>query len=426
MSGEIRPSRALDGLELYHVRQRWQQPCVLDIERSVNEQLSGAGFLDNLKPGGEVAITAGSRGIADIALVLRAVVRAVRARGGSPFIFPAMGSHGGGTAQGQRAMLAELGITEQIVEAPIRATMDVVQLGCTNSGTPVYLDALAARAGGIIVVNRIKKHTNLDGAVESGLCKMMAVGMGKHAGAAAIHRLSTSAMAVEIIPCAQVMLAHAPILGGLAVLEGAAGQIAELAALRRDEIIEREPALLARAKTLAAAIPFKHIDIALVERMGKEISGTGMDCHVIGRRRIIGEPEWNDAPQIHSLVLLDLTAASHGNAVGVGLADFTTQRLADSIDWEVTKANVLTSGNLERVKLPLVYTCDRDALEAAAFRERALPLGDLRFVNIRDTLHLRDLVISTPLLRESNGLEVITGPFSPRFESSGNWLSRLG
>jgi len=418
------PARPLDGLVLYLVRQRWQHPCVTDVEGHTAEQLERTGLLGGIRSGDSIAITAGSRGITDIVPVLRAITRAVRARGASPFIFPAMGSHGGGTAEAQMALLADLGITEQQVGAPVRATMDVVALGETEARTPVYLDAFAARADGILVVNRIKKHTNLDGLIESGLCKMMAVGMGKHAGAAAIHRLSTSAMVEELVPCARVMLARAPILGGIAILENAENRTARVCALRAAEIIEAEPELLREAKQIAARIPFRRVDIALVEWMGKELSGTGMDGHIIGRRRIIGEPEWSDAPEIHSLVLLDITPASHGNAVGIGLADFTTKRLVDKIDWRVTTANVLTSGNLERVKVPLVFESDRGALEAAAFRERAVTWHDMRFLGLRDTLHLRDLVVSRALLETAvETVDVIRGPFTPAFDRAGRWMS---
>lgn len=426
MSGVIHPRRSLDGLALYRVRQRWQQPELVDVEHEVLTRIEGSGLLERLKPCDQIAITAGSRGIADIVSVLRALVRAVRARGGEPFIFPTMGSHGGGTAAGQQAVLAELGISEQTTGAPIRASMEVVQLGQTSTGTPVYLDAIAAGAAGIIVVNRIKKHTNIDGQVESGLCKMMSIGMGKHAGAAAMHQLGNIGLANELIPGAQVVLRQAPVWGGVALIENASGKLAEVVCLHPDAIIEREPELLRNAKVLSAIIPFRKIDIAIVERMGKEISGTGMDCFVIGRRRIIGEPEWEEAPMIHSLVLLDISAASHGNAVGVGLADFTTQRLVDKIDWQVTMANVLTSGNLERVKVPLTFPDDRQALEAAAFRERARSLDCLRLVAIRDTLHLQELVISEALINEcSSEIEVLDGPFPMHFDAQGNWLSPL-
>ena len=426
MSGVIHPRRSLDGLVLYRVRQRWQQPQLVDIEHEVITQIECSGLLERLKPGNQVAITAGSRGIADIVSVLRALVRAVRARGGDPFIFPAMGSHGGGTAAGQQALLAELGITGQTTGTLVRASMEVVQLGQTSAGTPIYLDALAARADGIIVVNRIKKHTNIDGQVESGLCKMMTIGMGKHAGAAAMHQLSNTDLASELIPGAQLVLRQSPIWGGVALIENTSGNLAEVVCLGSDAIIEREPELLRYAKTLSATIPFHRIDIALVERMGKEISGTGMDCFVIGRRRIIGEPEWEEAPMIHSLVLLDISPASHGNAVGVGLADFTTQRLVSKIDWQVTMANVMTSGNLERAKVPLTFPDDRQALEAAAFRERSRPLDSLRFVALRDTLHLQELVVSEGLVNECHAaMEVLDGPFPVRFDAQGNWISPL-
>jgi hypothetical protein len=198
--------------------------------------------------------------------------------------------------------------------------------------------------------------------------------------------------------------------------------------LRPEEICAREPGLLQRAKSLSAKIPFKELDIATIERMGKEISGTGMDCYVIGRKRIIGEPEWPEAPNIRSLVVLDLTEASHGNAVGVGLADFTTRRLAAKIDWQATGANVLTSGNLERGKLPFLYDTDREALEAASFRERSTPLDRLRMACFRDTLHLRYCLVSEALALEARSredLDVLAGPLPLPFDASGNWSSPL-
>ncbi|NLV74305.1 MAG: DUF2088 domain-containing protein [Chloroflexi bacterium] len=421
MTSRLTPSRSLDNITLYHIRQRWQS-VALEPERVVEERFTAFASRLALTEGSKIAITAGSRGITSMPEVLRAIVRVLRARAWQPFIFPAMGSHGGGTAEGQRGMLAELGITLESVGAPIVSSMEVVPLGSTPLGTPVYLDAAAAQADGIIVVNRIKKHTNLDAAIESGLVKMLAVGMGKHRGAAAIHRLNTSEMGDELVPCAQLVLATGKVLAGVALIEGPTNQLAELEVLAPDEIITREPVLLARAKTLTAGLPFSQCDILIVERMGKEISGTGMDCHVIGRRRIIGEPEWQDAPDIHSLVLLRLTPASHGNAVGVGLADFTTRELAQAIDWEITRANVLTSGNLERAKLPLVFESDRAALEAAGFRERGVPAEALKLAVIRDTLHLQELLVSQPLLEQLNvPCEVLAGPLPLRFDANGRW-----
>ena len=425
-TGVIEPRRSLDALPMFMVRQKWQQPEVSDIPQAVVEELKRSGALGRIRPGDEIAITAGSRGIATMPQVLRVICDAVRARGGVPFIFPAMGSHGGGTSEGQRALLTSLGIDEQSLGVPIRASMDVVQLGETQEGVPVYLDAIASRAAGIIVVNRVKKHTNYDGPYESGLCKMAVIGMGKHAQAVAVHQYGNFGLREYIPKVAEVVFARANVFGGLAIIENAQGGLAELVGLRPDDIVEREPALLRRAKEYCAKIPFSALDIAVVERMGKEISGTGMDCYVIGRKRIIGEPEWPEAPDIHSLVVLDLTDASHGNAVGVGLADFTTQRLVSKIAWPALRANVLTSGNMERAKLPLAYGTDRAALEAAAFRERHIPLEALRVVCLIDTLHLRYLLVSKALAEEAGArgdLELLDEQRVLTFDDQGNWVS---
>ena len=377
-------------------------------------------------PDAEIAITAGSRGIAALPEVLRAIIAQVRARGGKPFLFPAMGSHGGGTAEGQRDLLAGLGISEETMGCPLRASMEVVRLGEIAEGVPVYLDAIASRADGIIVVNRVKKHTNFDGPIESGLSKMAVIGMGKHAEAVAVHQHGNYGLREYIPAVARIVFQRAPVLAGLALLENARGGLADLVGLEPSRIVDEEPALLVRAKDLSPKIPFHDLDILLVEQMGKEFSGTGMDCYVIGRRRIIGEPEWPEAPEIRSLVLLRLTDASHGNAVGVGLADFATEALARRIDWEVTKQNVMTSGNLERAKLPFVYPTDRQALEAAAFRERATPMDQLRVACIRDTLHLQHLLVSEPLAREAQGrddLRVVGEPGHLPFDGAGTWSS---
>jgi hypothetical protein len=422
----IRTARSLDRVPLTLIRQRWDQPDIQDIPAAVRAQLARCGAFQRLKPGGTVAITAGSRGIASKPAVLRAVVQAVREAGGQPFIFPAMGSHGGGTAEGQRALLADLGVSEETMGVPVRATMDVVQIGQTEDGMPVYLDAIAAQADGIIVVNRVKKHTNFDGPIESGLCKMAVIGMGKHRQAVAVHQFGNPGLRRYVPEVARTVFAKAPVLAGLAILENAWGGLAELVGLAPEEIVEREPALFQQAKALSAKLPFQEMDIALVERMGKEISGTGLDCYVIGRRRIVGEPEWEEAPRISSLVLADITPASHGNGLGVGLADFTTRRLVEQIDWEITRTNIMTSGNLERGKVPLVFDTLRDAMEAAAFRERAKPLEALRIACFRDTLHLRHLLVSPALAAQAcarDDLEVLKEGLAWPYDAAGNWLS---
>ena len=423
---EIRPRRSLETLRMVMVEQLWDQPAIADIAGAVLRELRCTGALARISSGDEIAITAGSRGITSLPEVLRAIIAAVRQKGGRPFIFPAMGSHGGGTAEGQRQLLAGLGIDERTMGVPIRASMEVVQLGQTDQGLPVYLDAVASRAAGIIIVNRVKKHTNYDGPTESGLCKMAVIGMGKHVQATLVHQYGNAGLRQHIPSVAEVVFARARILAGLAIVENAWGGMAELVGLSADQILAQEPALLKRSKELGGKIPFPEIDIALVEQMGKEISGTGVDCYVIGRKRIIGEPEWADVPHIRSLVVLDLTEASHGNAVGVGLADFTTRRLVDKIDWVATRTNVLTSGNLERAKLPLVYDTDLEALEAAAFRERAVSLDMLRLVCLPNTKYLRFLLVSEALAeqaRRHEDLEILGAPRELPFDADGNWVS---
>ena len=418
----------LSEVRMVLVRQLWQQPEIEDVPGEVLVQLQRTGALERIAPGDEIAITAGSRGIATMPSVIRTVVDAVRARGGRPFIFPAMGSHGGGTAEGQRTLLAELGITEAAMGAPIRSDMTVVQIGTSASGLPVYLDAQAARAKGIIMVNRVKKHTSFDADRESGLCKMAVIGMGKHRQAVTVHRYGNDGVARLIPEVAACVFAHAPVLAGLALVENARGGLASISGLKREEILDAEPALLRDAKRLSAKIPFHKIDIGLVEQLGKDISGTGMDCYVIGRKRVIGESEWSEAPDIHSLVVLRVTAASHGNALGVGLADFTTEELVRQIDWPAVRANVLASGNMERGKIPFTYATDRQALEAAGFRERLIAPPDLRIVAIRDTLHLEYLLVSEAMLPEIDAhpdLAVVSEPMPLPLDEQGRWHSPI-
>jgi hypothetical protein len=416
----------LSAVRVVMVRQLWHQPEIADVAAETVAQLERTGALDRIAFGDEIAITAGSRGIATMPLIIRTVVEAVRARGGRPFIFPAMGSHGGGTAEGQRVLLAELGIDEHTMGAPIRSDMSVVQIGSSASGLPVYLDAQAARARGIIMVNRIKKHTSFDAERESGLCKMAVIGMGKHHQAVTVHRYGNDGIARLIPEVAACVFAQAPVLAGLALVENARGGLASLTGLSREEILDAEPALLRTAKSLSPKIPFRRIDIGLVEQLGKDISGTGMDCYVIGRKRVIGEPEWPEAPDIHSLVVLRMTHASHGNALGVGLADFTTEELVREIDWPAVKANVLASGNMERGKIPFTYATDREALEAAGFRERIFEPRDLRIAVVRDTLHLEHLLVSEALLPQvaaNPDLTVISDAMPLPFDGAGRWKS---
>jgi hypothetical protein len=370
-----------------------------------------------------VAITAGSRGINNIAAILKATVDAVREVGGEPFLVPAMGSHGGATAEGQAALLSEsFGVHEKSMGAPVRSSMEVVELGRTERGTPVYLDRNAAEADAILLVNRVKAHTDYSGPYESGLMKMAAIGLGKRAQAESIHAHGAWGLRTLIPEVARVKMARSPIRLGLALIEDGYDQTCQIIGLRAEEIPEREPELLRRAKEVMAGLPFDEVDLLIVDRIGKEISGAGMDTNVIGRKRIDGEPEF-ERPRVERLIVRDLSEETHGNAIGIGLADFMVQRIVDKIDWHVTNTNSMVSGFLQRSMVPIVCPTDQAAVDSVYFMLRRKAPEEVRVLRIRDTLHLEHVWISEsylPEARENPRLEVADQPRRLAFDGTGN------
>lgn len=386
---------------LARVRQRLNDRVLQDLDgtvvRLVEERLAG-----RVRPGQRIAIAIGSRGVANIARIARGTVEGVRRLGAEPFIVPAMGSHGGATADGQVAVLASLGVVEGFVGCPIRATMDVVQIGETDDGMAAYLDRNAASADGIIVVNRVKKHTDFHGDIESGLMKMISIGLGKKAQADLIHAFGAEGLKRYVPLVARVTLARAPILLGLATLENGYEETAEIVALDPPEIEEGEKRLLRKHKRTYPMLPFDEIDLLIVDQIGKDISGTGMDTNVIGRIRIPGVPE-PPRPRIKTIVALSLTEASHGNAVGVGLADLISQRFRDQIDDQAMAINVITSGFLERGKVPITLPDDRQAIETALSRLSPDIRHRPRVARVLDTLHVAEFDASEALVDEARG-----------------------
>jgi len=387
---------------LVRVRQRWESRPLADVPGATRAQLEALGLRARITPGMRVAVTAGSRGIRDIVPITRAAVEWLRQAGAAPFIVPAMGSHGGATADGQRQLLASLGISEESIGCPIHSSMEVVQVGSLDDGTPVFMDRLAHEADGVLVINRVKAHTSFHGTIESGLAKMCVVGLGKRHGAEIIHRTAVEGLRHLLAPMARVMIASGKILGGLAILEDAREQTADLVGLPPEEIgAAGEARLLERSKALMARLPFHQIDVLVVDELGKNISGTGMDTNVIGRLPIPGQPP-PASPVINVIVVLDLTPETHGNANGMGLADITTARFASKVDFRATYLNALTAGLVGLCKgaLPIVLPTGRAAI-AAAIRAcgRADPAG-ARVVRIKNTLHLEHLLVSPPLLPE--------------------------
>lgn len=391
------------------IRQEFDRTSLGDIEQTVIEQVSAK---LSIAPGASIAIGAGSRGIANIARIVGAVVNAVKAKGGAPFVFPAMGSHGGATAEGQQEILATYGITEETMGCPIRSSMEVVQLDNGGLELPLYMDKTAHDSDGIILVNRIKPHTAFHGTYESGLVKMSIIGLGKERLANAIHSFGVHGLKVLMPEAGRKILETGKVLLGVGIVENAYDQTAIIETMTPAEILEREPILLDIAKAKLPSFPLNEIDVLVVDQIGKNISGSGMDPNIIGRMRIRGSSDEPPFPDIKSIVITDLTDVSHGNACGIGLADVATRRLADKIDWDVTYMNGITSGFYEHFMLPIVAPTDRQALDWG-IRASHDPHKPKKLVRILDTLHLGEMYVSDAALAEvKDKVEIVSQPMN--------------
>lgn len=414
----------MEDLRLVEVRQSFDAPAVPDVPEAAREQVRKLLRQSRLPPGSRVGITAGSRGVHDAVEVYQASVQTLIEAGHSPFLFAAMGSHGRGTADGQRDLLRSLGVIEEKVGAPVSCSDETVSLGETDApraGLPVYAAREAAEADGILVVNRVKPHTSFHGPHESGLMKMLAVGMGRARGAEMVHGLGWGAMVEAVESIGGAALERLPVLGGIAVVENASEQTALVDGLLPEEIPDGESRLLGLARAYMPALPVDDLDVLMVREMGKNYSGTGMDTNVIGRLRLEGltEPEH---PSIQYLAALDLSEASHGNATGVGLADFVTERLAGKIDREATYLNCLTSGGPIRAAVPMTLPDDRSLFEAVWKALKPARDADVRLMVVDNTLRLGRLWVSERLvgkLEDRQGVEVAGEPFPLRFDAEG-------
>ena len=377
-------------MKLFKVCQHLVSNPIENVEAAIRNELERS----NLSiPKGDVAITAGSRGIANIVQITKTLGDWLREKGANPFIVPCMGSHNGATASGQRSMVESLGITEAAMNMEIRASMDVVKTGAVDTGD-VYMDRHCHEAAGVFVLNRIKLHTCFSGPVQSGLMKMMVVGMGKIKSAETFHNTPSSKMKDMILEMAGVILNTGKIVGGLAILEDGFDQTAEIHCLSPADIPVREPDLVKRHLHYFPRLPVDDLNVLVVDTMGKTYSGTGMDTNVIGFRGVKG-CEDVEKPDIRTIAALSLSPSSQGNAIGVGLADFITRRLRDAIDEEKTFINVFTTGEMERAKIPA--TLPDDEILITTIRKR---YGDLRWMFIPNTLHLENLYISEDLIEE--------------------------
>ncbi len=412
------------------LRVEFPRPRVENVSKNVHRAINELAPLSLPLEGKRVAITAGSRGISQIPEILAAVVDWLRQRGAQPFVIPAMGSHGGATADGQRLMLADMGMTEASLGAPIISDLETVELGRLANGMPIYIDKQAAEADAIVIVNRTKPHTDYVGDFESGLAKMAAIGMGKLRGADTLHRYGLQGLQTLMPEAARVICQKAPVIFGLASIENAYHEVARVAALRPEDIGgEQEKELLQLAYSLLPRFPFPEIDVLIVEEIGKNISGVGMDTKVINRIKVHGVPDPTTC-SICTIVVLRLTREAHGNASGIGLADVTTQRLVQDIDFEATYLNCITSGvtGIQRASLPMVAPTDRAAIETALRVCGRPEAHHARVVRVKNTLSLGEMDVSVDLLPEllpDGHVTPVGGVFELPFDAEENLVPIL-
>jgi hypothetical protein len=418
---------------MFAVRQKFPASPPLDIPAVVRREFKAQDILSKLKPGAQIAVAAGSRGISNIKDIVAAVLGVLKAAGAKPFILPAMGSHGGATPEGQRGVLETYGITEQSMGVPIRASMDVERIGQSADGVDVFCSVEALRADGIVIVNRVKPHTDFQGTLGSGVVKMIVIGLGKRTGAAACHAAATRLGYERALRgIAAVTMRFAPILCGVAIVENQFHDTARIAVLRPEDIEAQEKELLEEARRLMPRLPFDDIDLLIVDRLGKNVSGSGMDPNVTGRwvhgySTSLGSD--NEAtPMIRRIFVRDLTAETHGNAIGIGFADITTTRLVNAMDKQVTYINALTSLTPNGAKIPIHFDTDRECI-THALTSLALPdTREAKVVRIADTLSLVKLEVSEAyanLVKQRSDLEQLKDARELRFDATQNLLASL-
>lgn len=383
--------------EMYSIEQIFPEKKVEDLTATIKAEMAKVKLDEAVNPGDTVAITAGSRGIARMPDILKGIVTEVKKVGGEPIIVPAMGSHGGATAEGQKEVLEGYGITKEYVGAPIKSSMETVQVGETDFGLPVFMDKIAYNAEAIIPLNRVKVHTDFSAVTESGILKVMAIGLGKQKGAATIHDHGLKGLKEYIPEVAKVMIDNAPVIFGVGIVENAYEELYTVEAILPQNIHKREQELLAKQKDLMPGLPFEEIDVLFIDEMGKDISGVGIDTNVIGRMKIKGakEPEY---PDIEFIIVSNLKDSSHGNATGIGLADITTRRLFEKIDLDQTYANIITSTFPERGKIPIIAENDELALKIALKMVGNINYEEAKIVRIKNTLELTELEVSKAFL----------------------------
>jgi hypothetical protein len=397
----------MDNYQLTRIKQHFNNNSLPDVKSVVRSELLKLSQL--IKPGARIAVAVGSRGIKNLSTVVKEVSEFIKEKNAFPFIIPAMGSHGGATAEGQAGILAGYGISENSIGAPVVSSMEVVELEQGDSPVKIFMDKNVFESDGVILINRIKLHTDFHGRYESGLIKMAVIGLGKEKQATAIHSFGVYGLFTLIPVVAKQVFSTGKILGGIGLVENGYDETMLVKALRVGEMYEQEPILLDIARRNMASLPENEVDVLIIDRMGKDISGAGVDTNIIGRIRINGQKE-PDNPSVKSIIISDLTDASHGNATGVGLADVISRKLYNKIDFSSTYTNAITSSFLERAKIPVVADNDKEALGIALRSCGYIKKGEEKIIRIKDTLHLDEIYVSRQVLdsiKNLPGIEIV-------------------
>ena len=417
----------METVQMRKINQVFDDKKIENIPEAVSQALQSIDFDSRVNPGMDIGITVGSRGIQNIQAIVKAVITEVKKREGIPFIIPAMGSHGGATEEGQRGVLKKYGFTEETMGVPIKATMDVVELGVLDNGLKVYFDKIAYESDGIIAVNRVKVHTGFKSSIESGLHKILAVGLGNHKGASLVHALGVKGLKEYMVEFAGVILDKAPILCGLGILENAYDDTYRISPAAPEDFKKVDMALLKECKEILPQLPVQNVDILMVQEMGKNISGTGMDTNIVGGI-IEYDPSEYTPPDIKRIILLDLTDETNGNALGIGRADLITRKVYDKLDLNATYTNTITATFLERAKIPIVIDTEKEAFEVGLKTIWNLPGIIPRVMVIKNTLKLDELYVSEPIWEEVKDLPNIkpAGEWEPmEFDGKGDLLLRI-
>ena len=409
---------------MFRLRQTFDARRVTDISGEVSRQLDSLKLNEQIRPDQSVAITAGSRGIAHIGQITRAVVDHIKGLGAKPFIVPAMGSHGGGTAAGQTQLLEHYGITPEKMGCELRASMETVIVDRTPQGIPVHFDKHASLADHVLIVGRVKPHSGFVGDVESGLHKMMLIGLGKHEGAKIYHRAIADYSFMEIITAvAASVIAKCRVVGGLAIVENAYDETALIEAVSPARFLEREKELLKLATQWLPRLPFPFADLLIIDQIGKNISGTGLDTNVVGRKYNDHAGTDRDTVRCKRIFVRGLTDETHGNATGIGISEFTNQRTADAIDRKITAINCITGLHPTAAMIPIAYETDGEAISQALHTCGLVEPPHAKVIQIKDTLHLADVLVSEKYLDELSGrndLERLSEPEEMSFDANGN------